>query len=93
MKKLILESGAVRLAESDACENQAFPLNRNIIGLQFHLETIVESASALLDNCADELVHGPFIQNAKDFQSVPASYYQSIHSIMNDVLSYIVKKS
>jgi GMP synthase (glutamine-hydrolysing) len=34
-----LPSNAVRLAESDACANQAFRIGRRAFGLQFHVET------------------------------------------------------
>jgi GMP synthase (glutamine-hydrolysing) len=34
-----LPAGAVRLAESDRCANQAFRLGRRAYGLQFHVET------------------------------------------------------
>lgn len=34
-----LPTGAVRLAESDRCVNQAFRLGRRAYGLQFHIET------------------------------------------------------
>jgi len=88
-----LPEGAVHLAESDACDNQAFQLNRNIIGLQFHLETTLESASALLEHCRNELVPGPYIQSEAALQAVPASWYQSINAVMNGVLSYLAGKS
>lgn len=37
-----LPAGAVRLAESDVCANQAFRLGRRAYGLQFHIETDAE---------------------------------------------------
>jgi GMP synthase-like glutamine amidotransferase len=39
-----LPAGAVRLAESDACTNQAFRIGRRTFGLQFHVETDAEIA-------------------------------------------------
>jgi GMP synthase-like glutamine amidotransferase len=85
-----LPAGAVHLAISDGCKNQAFQLNRNVIGLQFHLETTIESASALLDNCRNELVPGPYIQSEMDIRSVPLSSYRTINAVMNEVLSFLV---
>jgi GMP synthase (glutamine-hydrolysing) len=37
-----LPAGAVRLAESDLCANQAFRLRQHAFGLQFHVETDAE---------------------------------------------------
>ncbi len=56
---------AVRAAESEACANQAFAWGERAVGLQFHLETTGESMNRLIDNCADELVDGEFIQSRK----------------------------
>lgn len=39
-----LPQGAIRLAGSEGCENQAFQLGKWVIRLQFHLETTPESA-------------------------------------------------
>jgi GMP synthase (glutamine-hydrolysing) len=39
-----IPAGAVRLAESDACPNQAFRIGRRAFGLQFHVEVSAELA-------------------------------------------------
>ncbi len=61
--------GATRLAESDACPNQAFDYGSCILGLQFHLEYSVESIETMLAQCGDELVDGPFVQNPSQIRA------------------------
>ena len=57
-----IPDGAVHLAASAACKNQAFIYNGNVLALQFHLETTEESLLSLYENCADEISGGSFIQ-------------------------------
>jgi GMP synthase-like glutamine amidotransferase len=59
-----LPSGALHLARSQACRHQAFYHSPGILALQFHLETTAAGIGALLENCRDELVEAPFIQDA-----------------------------
>ena len=86
-----LPSGAVRLARSFACENQAFQIGQHVIGLQFHLETTPDSAQAILDNCATELIPGPYIQTECEIQVVTNTVYSEINGLMGEVLSYITR--
>ncbi|WP_298606760.1 hypothetical protein [uncultured Veillonella sp.] len=49
-----IPEGAVRLAETDLCPNQAFSIGNHVLGLQFHLEadpTVIESW--LVGHCAE----------------------------------------
>lgn len=93
-----LPAAAVKLARSAACENQAFQIGKNCIGLQFHLETDLASAQAFVD--ADnaeppenrELVTGkPFIQSAETILAASAECYAGIHALMVQVLSYLTR--
>lgn len=91
-----LPPGAVQLARSAACENQAFQLGTNVIGLQFHLETDPASAQAFVDADNAEPVHKrelvagkPFIQSAEQIFAVPAAHYVGINALMVNVLEYL----
>jgi GMP synthase (glutamine-hydrolysing) len=52
-----LPDGAVRLAETAACENQAFALGPNALGVQFHPEAGGEGFERWLIGHAHELAH------------------------------------
>jgi GMP synthase-like glutamine amidotransferase len=53
---------AVRLASSEACENQAFQFGDRVIGLQFHLDYSADSIRRMIDHCGDELRPGPHVE-------------------------------
>jgi len=84
-----LPSNAVRLARSKVCENQAFQVGQNVIGLQFHLEATPETVGALLDNCGSELVPGLYIQTEPELRNADAAVYANINRLMDEVLSYL----
>ncbi|VAW48624.1 Glutamine amidotransferase, class I [hydrothermal vent metagenome] len=84
-----LPKGAVQIAKSKGCKNQAFQIGRNVIGLQFHLETTPISAQAIVENCRDELVKGEYIQSEKNILSTPQERYSSINSLMENILEYL----
>lgn len=58
-----IPSGAIRIAESRACRNQAFEYARHVLGFQFHLEYSAGSIEKMLAHCGHELIEAPFIQN------------------------------
>ncbi len=87
-----LPRNAVRLAESAVCENQAFLVNENVLGLQFHLESTPESVSELIRHCGDEIVDGPFIQTAEEML-VDMERFIGINSLMDNVLNYLSGKT
>lgn len=57
-----LPPGARRVAESDACAQQAFVHGDRVVGLQFHLEQGPVAVSDLATACAAELVPAPHVQ-------------------------------
>lgn len=84
-----LPPSAVRLARSSVCENQAFQVGENVIGLQFHLETTPKTADLLIRNCRGELVDGAHIQTEQVMRAAPKSAYAEINKLMGEVLSYV----
>jgi GMP synthase-like glutamine amidotransferase len=54
--------GALHMAQSEACANQAFQYGDRVIGLQFHLDYSVASIEKMIEHCGEELVDAPHIQ-------------------------------
>jgi len=85
-----LPPGAIRIAESAGCQNQAFQMGKSVIGLQFHLETTSESAQELVSNCKDELVPSRYVQREEDILSNRLENYAAINQLMANLLSYLM---
>jgi GMP synthase-like glutamine amidotransferase len=88
-----LPAGAIHLAYSEACVNQAFQIGPRAIGLQFHLETTPESVDALVSNCRHELVPGKYVQSEQELRSVAPGRYATINALMASVLEYVTRSS
>jgi GMP synthase-like glutamine amidotransferase len=84
-----LPPGTVRLAWSEACENQAFQLRRNVVGVQFHLESPPDSDWALVHHCAADLVPGPYVQSSQQLLATPGEAYAAGNALMDDLLAYV----
>lgn len=84
-----LPRGAARLAESEACPNQAFQVGRTVMGIQFHLEVTPESARTLVSSCRDELIPSPYVQTEDQILAAEPRQYDVINEIMDEVLSFL----
>ncbi len=77
--------GGRLLAQSDACDRQAFSWGGRVLGLQFHLETTEEAAASLIEHCRDELAEGAFIQTPEEMLARPGRFAE-INGVMEKVL-------
>ncbi len=84
-----LPAGAIHLARSAGCENQAFQVGSKAIGLQFHLEMTPESMNSMLVHCRHELTEGRFIQSEAALRSAGNAMYEGTHPLMDRVLTYL----
>jgi GMP synthase-like glutamine amidotransferase len=63
-----LPAGAMLVASSAACRNQAFLYGDRVIGLQFHLEIRDRGVRDLIEHCGHEIVDAPYIQPAEQMR-------------------------
>jgi GMP synthase-like glutamine amidotransferase len=84
-----LPEDAVLLARSVACENQAFQYGKNVIGLQFHLETTPKTARAIVDNCRTELLPSKFVQPEAIILDQSPEKYVLINNLMEEILVFL----
>ncbi len=81
-----LPPGAVRLAESDACRNQAFRLGRRVVGLQFHLETTPAGLEDMLANGRGELIPGRYVQHEAEIRAGAPTRFAVMNRQMDTLL-------
>ena len=87
-----IPTGCTRVAESEACRNQAFEYKGRVFALQFHLETSLESIKALVANCGDDLSFGKYVQPESKMLSM-SEYLSKLEKIMESFLDAISDSS
>ncbi len=86
-----LPAGAVPLAKSEACENQAFQLGNSVIGLQCHLEMTPASVRTIVENCRAELTPSRYVQSEAEILSRDVGHYRAMNDLMGDILSFLLQ--
>ncbi|MDH7555257.1 MAG: type 1 glutamine amidotransferase [Spirochaetota bacterium] len=80
-----IPAGAIHIASTDVCANQAFAIDDRIVGLQFHLEITAQGVYDLVANCGAELKENGHIQS-KDAIIAGISYCKHTHAMMDSLL-------
>jgi GMP synthase-like glutamine amidotransferase len=80
--------GAIHIARSEGCLNQAYVVNDKVYGFQFHLETTPASAAALIKHCAEDIDGSRYTQSAQTMLG-DAQRFAAINRAMSEVISYI----
>jgi GMP synthase-like glutamine amidotransferase len=65
-----LPQGALHLAQSKLCRNQAFELDGRVLGLQFHLEVLPEGLEDLIQHSAGDIERGPAVQTGGEMRAL-----------------------
>lgn len=84
-----LPAGASLELSSAACTNQAFYFEKGparAAGLQFHLEMTPAAVTGILENCAQELLPGPFVHSAERIQADATRYMAQCQKVLSGFL-------
>lgn len=88
-----LPKKAIRLSESKGCKNQGFKYDKNVYGLQYHLEMTQETIKLLIENSKEELVNGKYIQSEKEIMDLTKKYCKKSNVLMENLIKNIIEKS
>lgn len=77
-----LPPGATLLAAQQCLRQPGISAGRNVIGLQFHLETTPDSADAIITGCRDELAAGDYVQTEAALRAAGDVAYTEINALM-----------
>jgi len=87
-----LPDGALHLARSEGCENQAFQLGKNVIGFQFYLETTMETTELMIENCPDDFANGRYVQSVDAMRKATAVNANLANRLVFAILDYLTIK-
>ncbi|MEO8852490.1 MAG: type 1 glutamine amidotransferase [Ginsengibacter sp.] len=85
-----LPKNSIRIASSEACKNQGFLYQNNVLGLQFHLETTKESLEKMIQNGRAELKKAKLIQTETEIES-EQDFFDGDRQILFTLLDRLAK--
>lgn len=87
-----IPKGAVQLASSIQCRNQAFQIGHNVLGFQFHPEITASSLKLFLDDEADIGTGMLTSHEIDDLEKtiLDSNFWQG-HKLVEDAISFVVR--
>jgi GMP synthase (glutamine-hydrolysing) len=85
-----LPENAMAIAKSEACTNQGFIYNQNVLAFQFHLETTKESIQQMIANGRHELTRGQYIQEENEIENQP-EFFEKNKKFLFSILDRLTK--
>lgn len=82
-----IPEGANRLFRSQACENQAFQFEDNVLALQFHMEMDTENIASIIKESRDKLPAMQFVQHPDKMLEGVVKYKERSREMLFDLLS------
>lgn len=83
--------GAVHVASTETCAEQAFVYGDRVVGVQFHLESTEESVASLIKHCGSEITHAPNLQNPLTLDEY-AGPLPAAHALLDSLLDGLVAR-
>jgi GMP synthase-like glutamine amidotransferase len=87
-----IPAGAARLFESEACPNQGFIYNGNVLGLQFHPEADEQWIKNLIEDSGHEIVEGKYIWTEEEMLG-QEEFLEGSRALAFAVMDWFEKKS
>jgi GMP synthase-like glutamine amidotransferase len=79
-----LPRGAVHLARSAGCEQQAFAWGDRVLALQFHLEVASEEIGEMIEHCRGDIGTGPYVQSPAEM--LATTHVDAAHAFLDELL-------
>lgn len=83
-----IPKGAVLLAKSEGCPQQAVRFSERVYGVQFHFEQTLGTIKGMIENCAGDLQPGKYVQTA---QELVAINFEPIIKLQDKVMDYFAE--